>query len=175
MAEEPEEVLPQHRTTAARREEGGAEVPVTQEHDDGAPEEGEREHDETGLREDGPREDVEVRPSDVLTALGEDGRDHVDGTECRRDTGEVQSEEHHVHGGTGLCLTVGTRRDERLVPQDASGVYIVQLVWEGWIPATMNSGNPIQMRIAPAGNNQNATALRRGNAKSSAPMSNGMK
>jgi hypothetical protein len=54
-----------------------------------------------------------------------------------------------------------------------SGVYIVQPVWAGMTSGT--GRKPAQMSRAPGGRSQNAMALIRGNAMSSAPISSGTK
>ena len=112
VAEEPEEVLPEDR--AAADEEGRPEVPVEQEHDERAPEHGEREEDQAGLGQDGPAEDVEVRPAHVLAAFGEDGGDEVDRAHRGGDPREVEAEQHVVDpepGGAGLGTAPDARRE----------------------------------------------------------------
>ncbi len=102
VTEEPEQVLPQHRAAVLDGKEHRAEVTVHQQHHECAPQKREREQNQRRLGQDGPREDVEIGPVDIVTALGEDGGDKVDRPHGRGDAGEVQAQKHQVDTRGGL-------------------------------------------------------------------------
>mgnify|MGYP006873388731 CR=1 FL=1 len=164
MAEEPEQVLPQDRVTAADGEELCPEVPAN---------------------------------NNIRRALPSNGNAKRISPDCVRIVHEKMSRFAHVTFPSRSVTMVAMKliapivadTPERWSPNnirstptlawvpapapDDNGVYIVQAVCDG---TTLSIGKkPAQMRNAAGGNNQNAMAVIRGNAMSSAPIINGIR
>jgi hypothetical protein len=103
VTEEPEQVLEEDRVTAVfRREEGRAKVAVGQQHGDAACQNRQREQKQEGGDQHRPGKERHLVQRHARSAHVEDRRDEVDRAEDRGGAGDVQAEDHEVHGRTRL-------------------------------------------------------------------------
>ncbi len=114
VAEEPEQMLEQHRIAAAGGvEEGGAEIAVGDQHGDGAGQHRDRQQQQERRHQHRPDEQRHAVQRHAGRAHVEDRGDEVDGAEQRADAGQMQREQRAVHAGAGLEGGVGQRRIQR--------------------------------------------------------------
>jgi hypothetical protein len=84
MAEEPEQMLEQHRVAAAfSREEGGAEIAVGEQHGDGAGKHRQRQQQQEHRDQDRPHEQRHLVQGHARRAHVEDRGDEIDGAQNR--------------------------------------------------------------------------------------------
>ena len=99
VAEEPQDVLVQHRVAAAGRvEEGEAEVAVHQQHGDRARQNRKGQKDQPGGDEDRPGEERHLEQGHARRAHVQEGGDHVDRAQDRACARDVDGEDRQVHG-----------------------------------------------------------------------------
>ena len=104
VAEEPEQVLVEHRIAAARRiEEGRAEVAVGQQHRDRAGENRQRQEQQERGHQHRPGEERHLVQRHARRAHVEDRGDEVDRAEDRGRTGEVQRQDAEVERRAGMA------------------------------------------------------------------------
>ncbi len=96
MAEEPEQVLPQHRPAVLRVEDVHPEAPVTTEREERGGEDREDDEHEDRGDEHGPREDRHPEHRHAGGAHADDRRDEVDRAEDRAEAGEGEAEDPQV-------------------------------------------------------------------------------
>ncbi len=111
VAEEPEQMLIEHRVTAAGgTEETGAEVAVSQGHGDGASQHRHDGQQQVGGDQPGPDEQRHFHQRHARGAQIENGHDDVDRTHDRRSAHEVDGENHQIHAHTLLQGERGIQR-----------------------------------------------------------------
>jgi hypothetical protein len=105
VAEEPEQMLEQHRIAAAGRiEEGGAEIAVGQQHGDGAGQHRQRQQQQERGHQDRPDEQRHLVQRHARRAHVEDGGDEVDRAQDRRGAGQMQREDREIHRRAGMAV-----------------------------------------------------------------------
>ena len=116
VAEEPQDVLVQHRVTAAGRvEEVRAEVAVHEQHGDGAGQDGQGQQDQPGGDEHRPGEQRHLEQRHAGGAHVQEGGDDVDRTDDRRGARDVNREDREV----GRIAALGRRQRRVQHPADA--------------------------------------------------------
>ena len=114
VAEEPEQVLEQHRIAAAGRiEERGAEIAVADQHGDRAGQHRDRQQQQERRHQLAPDEQRHLVQRHAGRAHVEDGGDEVDRAEQRTGAGEMQREQRAVHADARLVGRVRQRRIQR--------------------------------------------------------------
>jgi hypothetical protein len=114
VAEEPEQVLEQHRIAAAGRiEEGGAEIAVGDQHGDGTRQHRDRQQQQERRHQHRPDEQRHAVQGHARGAHVEDRGDEVDRAEQGADAGQMQGEQRAVHADPRLERGVGQRRIQR--------------------------------------------------------------
>ena len=98
MAEEPEQMLEQHRIAAAvGGEERGAEIAVGEQHGDGAGQHRQRQQQQEHGHQDRPHEQRHLVQGHARRAHVEDGGDEIDRAQDRRGAGEMQRQDREIH------------------------------------------------------------------------------
>jgi len=111
VAEEPEQMLVQHRiTTASRAEETGTEVTVGQGHGDRASQHRHDGQQQVGGDQPGPDEQRHFHQGHAGSAQVQDGHDDVDRPHDGRGAHDVNRENHHVHAHALLNGQGGVER-----------------------------------------------------------------
>ena len=107
VAEEPEQVLPQHRTAGGRVEHVRAEHPVGHRGEQGGGEQREDDDDHEGGDQDVPGEDRHSEHGHPGRAQSQDGGDHVDRAEDGAQTGQDQADVPQIAAHAGTVLRAG--------------------------------------------------------------------
>ena len=114
VAEEPEQVLEQHRIAAAGRiEERGAEIAVADQHGDRAGQHRNRQHQQKRRHQLGPDEQRHLVQRHAGGSHVEDRHDEIHRAQQRTCTGKVEREQRAVHSHAGLVGRVRQRRIQR--------------------------------------------------------------
>ena len=103
MPEEPEQMLEQDRIAAAMRiEEGGAEIPVGEQHGDRARQHRQRQQQQKYRHQLRPDKQRHLVQGHARRAHVEDRGDEIDGAEDRGSAGEMQRENDEIHRRAGM-------------------------------------------------------------------------
>ena len=114
VAEEPEQMLEQHRvTTALGAEEGRAEIAVGDQHGDRTTQHRHRQQQQEGGDQHRPDKERHLVQRHARGAHIQDGGDEIRRTQDRGGTGQVQRKQRHIHRHPRLILRIRQRRINR--------------------------------------------------------------